>query len=229
MFTVALSIILLQMVDMSSCWSYIDVQLGMVPVQLASAVGGCASAQWESQLRVSTAPALLWATCGGQGRTPGSAGVGPPGEVHSAACTLHEPPLPLPYPQAFACVAGFLAMPKGAQTQTILQGWLQEFAWTEADLPAAVARRDGQLRRATAQLDSVDSGIRNLWRALSLARQGVSDVGRHLTGRPSSFHADARDALHAAPIFCMERAVKLSHWARLAYLFEVWRAGGPPG
>lgn len=87
-----------------------------------------------------------------------------------------------------------------------LQEWLHEFAWTQASLPVQKARRNQQLQ------DVMAGGT-------TLEEQLLPSL---LPGIVSLMEAAAR--LEKEPMFCMELALRLFYWTRLAKLYGVGRA-----
>jgi hypothetical protein len=104
----------------------------------------------------------------------------------------------------FACFSALLYMPSG-KANTPTQFLKQEFAWTEGGLESAVSLRNNQL--------GLERGpSRLLSRMLSGPMLRImSKVGR----------TSDKEQVATKPMFCVEVAVRLYYWMRLAYQHDV--------
>jgi hypothetical protein len=94
------------------------------------------------------------------------------------------------------------------------------FAWTLPEMPALIKRRNAAIGRARAP---VVAQVLRLAHLLPFAEQLAAAV-------------DARRQMQAQPVFCLELAMRLLYWARLAYQYQAsaaqggWASGwGAPG
>ncbi|KAL4457464.1 hypothetical protein ABPG75_012329 [Micractinium tetrahymenae] len=124
---------------------------------------------------------------------------------------------------------------------TLLQEFLQDFSWTQAAMPADVEHRDRRLaayqaeeRPAGAQTEEPLTGGEKASRRCLLGAPGAAEAAvagavaflpakamaglAKAMGVPSA--AAAAEQLRREPMFCMETAVRLFYWARLAYRTE---------
>ena len=79
------------------------------------------------------------------------------------------------------------------------------FAWTLPEMPALIKRRNAAIGRARAP---VVAQVLRLAHLLPFAEQLAAAV-------------DARRQMQAQPVFCLELAMRLHYWARLAYQYQV--------
>ncbi|KAL4440742.1 hypothetical protein ABPG77_000451 [Micractinium sp. CCAP 211/92] len=107
---------------------------------------------------------------------------------------------------------------------TLLQEFLQEFSWTQADMPADIQRRGQRL----AAHQAVEQNGR-LTHPPTQAEAAVAEAVAYLPGMAMAGLAKAMGVpsaeaaalqLQREPMFCMETAVRLFYWARLAYRTE---------
>ncbi|GAB4815836.1 hypothetical protein N2152v2_002882 [Parachlorella kessleri] len=100
----------------------------------------------------------------------------------------------------------FLYMPASQLGAPILQAYLQEFAWSRAELPAKRRERTAHLLEASAGLPTFEEQV--------LPALGVLPDKAQAT-------ADAAAVLEKEPMFCMELALRLFLWSRLAYQYGI--------
>jgi hypothetical protein len=125
-----------------------------------------------------------------------------------------------------AIIMSLLYAPKArALDSPMLQDFFQAFAWTEAGLEKAVERRNRQLLDpGSSTTTSSNTGWPGLTTQVSFTRvvEAVESAAAYLPGKMAQL-AGVQDPETAAaklreePCFCMEAAVKLFYWMRLAY------------
>ncbi|PSC69058.1 alpha beta-hydrolase isoform B [Micractinium conductrix] len=126
-----------------------------------------------------------------------------------------------------AVVMSILYMPKNHLLDSpLVQEYLQDFSWTQADVQASVERRAQRLLASEATTPSAGSkpAAEAAEKALAdavaffpnLAASGIAKM----TGLQPKTVADAAEKLRHEPIFCIETAVRLFYWIRLAYRNE---------
>jgi hypothetical protein len=153
--------------------------------------------------------------------------------VSSRASPSHRvPPLPPQLGSAslflalgvYAFADAYLYMP-GPVGDSFTQAALQQFAWTEAALPGAQARRDAALAAAAAEAAAAQAAALSSWRgALRAPVEAAAAGAGALQGQLAAAAGRLGVGSHAAepvPMFCVESCVKLLCWARLAYRYWV--------
>ncbi|KAI3436487.1 hypothetical protein D9Q98_005904 [Chlorella vulgaris] len=119
-----------------------------------------------------------------------------------------------------AVVLALLYMPKAqALDSPLLQEFLQDFSWTQQGIAAAVEARNKRLLQSEAvdssAKASTEEAMTNLVGFLPAA--AMAGVAK-LTGVQDM--AGAVQQLSREPMFCMETAIRLFYWVRLAYRQE---------
>ncbi|KAL4441188.1 hypothetical protein ABPG77_011425, partial [Micractinium sp. CCAP 211/92] len=107
-----------------------------------------------------------------------------------------------------------LYMPKARELDSpLLHELLQEFSWTQAAMPADLERRNQRL------LASEASGLGQVEAHLEQAIDYLPGKMRQAMGMMGQVQdvAAALQQLEREPMFCMETAVRLYYWSRLAY------------
>ncbi|KAL4452205.1 hypothetical protein ABPG75_007867 [Micractinium tetrahymenae] len=119
-----------------------------------------------------------------------------------------------------AAVLAILYMPKAKEMDSpVLQEFLQEFSWTEAAIPADLERRNQRLLASEAEhMPQGQSHLAHVEQAIDYL-PGKMRQAMGMMGQVQDTSA-ALEQLSREPIFCMETAVRLYHWGRLAYRNE---------
>ncbi|PSC69206.1 alpha beta-hydrolase [Micractinium conductrix] len=118
-------------------------------------------------------------------------------------------------------VSAVALMPKHMATHAMLTTWQQQFAWTEEEVPAVLEALEQQLQAAHKSphvLSLLSGGVQ----AVTQATQAVTEEAEAAGQQP---RAGAARQL-AEPVFCLEAAVKLFVWSKLAYRYWAGAAGG---
>ncbi|KAL4452204.1 hypothetical protein ABPG75_007866 [Micractinium tetrahymenae] len=116
---------------------------------------------------------------------------------------------------AASTIFAVLYMPKARELDSpLLLELLQDFSWTQEEVPSALERRNQRLLASEAAPAS---------KPAKEARRGAIDYlpgkmrqAMGMMGQVQDTSA-ALEQLSREPIFCMETAVRLYHWGRLAY------------
>ncbi|PRW44314.1 alpha beta-hydrolase isoform B [Chlorella sorokiniana] len=111
-----------------------------------------------------------------------------------------------------------LYMPRSEEVDSpLLQAFLQEFSWTAAAVPADLARRNALLE---ANIAAERRGARQSlgMRAVDFFPSYMRRMLGWLAGSEDA--AEAVERLEHEPIFCVETAIRLLYWSRLAYQEE---------
>lgn len=122
-----------------------------------------------------------------------------------------------------AIVMAVMFMPKAqAFDSPLLQEFLQDFAWTEEGMPAAIEARNQRMRDselATDQAASAPQTTEGFITNLLTFLPGAAMMGMAKMAGVQDMESAAKQ-LSEEPIFCMETACRLFYWTRLAYRKE---------